>query len=176
METQDSTFDIQLFVYRRLDNRFEGLPDDSARAYELHLLRKEALHEALGGVEGLSVDWGDADDTKSHELAELLVFVAPHVHTAVVAGMTLFAAEFAKATISELAKKAAGAVIERLIPEQKKGRILNFMMRLPGGFMINVSRESEVSVSQGDTWPESRLSSRSMGAQKRPLTTRRQRQ
>jgi hypothetical protein len=160
MERTESAIDIQLFVYRRLDNRDKGLPDDSPEAYELHLLRKAALHEALGSVDGLNVNWGEADDTTSHELAELLVVVAPHVHTAVIAGVTLFAAEFAKAAITEIAKKAASVVIELLIPEQKKGTILDFMMRLPNGFMIDVSRQSEVSISKPRDWPESNLSKR----------------
>jgi len=34
-------------VYRRLDNRAEGLSDDSPRAVELHNRRKKALHDAL---------------------------------------------------------------------------------------------------------------------------------
>src|ERR1035437_3896397 len=125
MENHDSALDIQLFVYRRLDNRFENLPDDSPRAFELHLLRKEALHEALAGVDGWRVNWGDADDTKSHELAELLISVAsnPHVHTAVIAGITWAGAELAKATISEFAKQSVSAVLSRLIPKQKEGKI-----------------------------------------------------
>jgi len=160
MENQESALDIQLFVYRRLDNRFEDLPDDSPQAFELHLLRKEALHEALGSVDGWKVNWGDADDTKSHELAELLISVVsnPHFQTAAIAAITWAGAEFAKAAISEFAKKAANAVIEPLIKKQKEGKILDFMMRLPGGVMISVSRESEVSVSPDSEWPESHLS------------------
>ena len=38
---------ITLGVYRRLDNRFEGLSDDSPRALELHNRRKDALHAVL---------------------------------------------------------------------------------------------------------------------------------
>lgn len=148
MKAEDSTIDIHLFVYRRLDNRFEGLPDDSPRAYELHLLRKEALHEALEGVGGLEINWLQADDTKSHELAELVISVVsnPHLQAAAVAGITLAAGEFAKAGISELAKRAASAIISRLIPEQKKRKILNFYLSIPGGITVYVSRESDVSV------------------------------
>ena len=40
---------ITLEVTRRLDNRFEGLADDSARALELHNFRKVALNEVFGG-------------------------------------------------------------------------------------------------------------------------------
>jgi|ERR1700722_7004477 hypothetical protein len=160
MEAKDQGLEIELYVYRRLDNRLENLPDDSPRAYELHLLREKALHEALGGVEGLSIDWFQADDTTSHELAELWLSFAPHIHTAVVAGMTLFAGELAKAAIGEFAKKAASIVIDPLIHKQKEGKILNFMLRIPGGFMISVSRESEVYVQKDNGWPESQLKKR----------------
>jgi hypothetical protein len=147
MDTQDSTLEVRLFVYRRLDNRLEGLPDDSPRAYELHLLRKEALHEALGGVDGWKVNWFQVDDTKSHELAESFISVAlnPHVQTVAIAALTWAGAEFAKAGINELAKQAASAIISRLIPEQKKGKILNFHLKFLG-ITIYVSRESEVDV------------------------------
>ncbi len=160
MESRDSAFDIHLFVYRRLDNRSENLPDDSPRAFELHLLRKQALHEALAGVDSWRVNWGDADDTTSHELAELLIYVTsnPHVHTAVIAGITWAGAELGKAAISEFAKQSVSAVLSRLIPKQKEGKILNFSLRIPGGINVHVSRESDVSVSHGDTWPESHLS------------------
>jgi hypothetical protein len=56
---------ILLSVYRRLDNRSEGLPDDSPRGLELHNRRKEALHEALVG-EGWEVqDWGVTDGART---------------------------------------------------------------------------------------------------------------
>src|SRR5438094_8412917 len=44
---------VILQVPRRLDNRLEGLPDNSPRAIELHNLRKLAVHEILDG----SPDW-----------------------------------------------------------------------------------------------------------------------
>ena len=159
MKNKKDALDIQLFVYRRLDNRFENLSDDSPRAYELHLIRKEALHEALGDVEGWSVNWGTADDTKSHELSESLISVIsnPHLHAAVITAISFLGAELAKTTISEFAKQAVSAILSRLVPKQKEGKILNFMMRLPGGTIISVSRESEMSVSLGDQWPESHL-------------------
>jgi hypothetical protein len=155
MESRDSALDIQLFVYRRLDNRSEGQSDQSPQAFELHLMRKEALHDALGGVDGLEVDWREADDTKSHELALLFVSAAlnPHVHTVAIAGLTWAGAELAKAGIGEVAKQAVNAVISRLILKQKEGKILNFYLRLPGGLLLHVSRESELSVSHNTTWP-----------------------
>ena len=38
---------VRVGVYRRLDNRLEGLDDRSPRALELHNLRGAALHESL---------------------------------------------------------------------------------------------------------------------------------
>jgi hypothetical protein len=81
----ETALSITIKVYRRLDNRAENLPDDSPRALELHNLRKEAMHKALSGVDGLEIDWGTIDDAKSHELAHSIVtFVSdPQVHAAV---------------------------------------------------------------------------------------------
>jgi hypothetical protein len=40
---------LKLCVYRRLDNRIEGLGDDSPRPLELHNRRKDALHSVFDG-------------------------------------------------------------------------------------------------------------------------------
>ncbi|SRR6266568_2880808 len=65
---------ITLGVFRRLDNRFEGLPDDSPRRLELHNRRKEALHKAFDGEKSVEVlDWGQTNDAQSHEYVELLI-------------------------------------------------------------------------------------------------------
>lgn len=164
MKDQGPTLGIQLYVYRRLDNRDRGLPDDSPEAFELHLLRKKALHEALGNVDGWNVDWGEVDDTKSHELAELFVWVVsnPHVvQTAIISGLTWAGTEFAKDAISEFAKQTVTAVLSPLIKKQEEGSILNFYLRLPGGILFHVSRESQVSASH-ETWPHSRRDGRTL--------------
>jgi hypothetical protein len=68
--------ETRLGVYRRLDNRFEGLEDDSPRAVELHVRRKHALHEVLDSGAGWTVlNWGDTDDVTPHEWVELLLAV-----------------------------------------------------------------------------------------------------
>ena len=65
---------IRLIVYRRLDNRLEGLPDDSPQALELHNRRRATLHEVLDGNPGWIVPhWGKTDDTVPHEWVELVV-------------------------------------------------------------------------------------------------------
>src|SRR2546429_7702673 len=82
--------EIKLGVYRRLDNRFEGLSDDSPLALELHNRRKSALHDVLDGEKSIEVlDWGHTDDKQSHELVELiLISLAPAVFTyAIVPGL-----------------------------------------------------------------------------------------
>jgi len=50
---------LTLGVFRRLDNRFEGLSDDSPRALELHNRRRDALHEVFEVSTSVAVvDWG----------------------------------------------------------------------------------------------------------------------
>lgn len=63
---------VKLTVCRRLDNRVEGLDDDSPRAAELHLLRSRALHDILDRDPAWAVgNWGDTDDVRPHEWVEL---------------------------------------------------------------------------------------------------------
>jgi hypothetical protein len=140
---------IDLGVFRRLDNRFEHLPDESPRGVELHVMRKEALHEALDGDDEWTVeDWGLTDDTDSHEFVEILLSVAsnPQVHHAVIAGLGWVGVELAKAGIDEFAKQAVTKLLSRLIDKQKEHKFLNFSLKLSVGAKIFVSRESEVSV------------------------------
>lgn len=81
---------FRLIVLRRLDNRDEGLPDDSPRALELHLRRKEALHAIFVGAPLEVVEWGKTDDTAPHEDVYLDVvwkIAAPLIASAVVPGV-----------------------------------------------------------------------------------------
>jgi hypothetical protein len=70
---------IVLRVYRRLDNRVEGLGDDSPRAVELHNRRKNALHELLDDDPlWRKEDWGLTNDSKAHEYVDLQLHLRPH--------------------------------------------------------------------------------------------------
>ncbi|HWB84022.1 MAG TPA: hypothetical protein VG675_07770 [Bryobacteraceae bacterium] len=141
---------VVLSVYRRLDNRIEGLPDNSPRAVELHQRRKEALHEALSGVAGWRIDdWGSTDDERPHELVDVALTIAsnPHVQTALLFGATWALLELAKASIGAFAGEAVKALLSRLIPKQKEQKILDFSITLPDGTVIRVDPESQVSVS-----------------------------
>lgn len=67
-------------VTRRLDNRSEGLADDSPRAMDLHRLRAQALHEIFDHEQDWKVvQWGDTDDTRPHEDVTLFVSFLHHV-------------------------------------------------------------------------------------------------
>lgn len=139
---------VLLSVYRRLDNRSEGLADDSPRALELHDRRKEALHEALT-AEGWDVqDWGTTDDARPHELVELVVAIAtnPQLQTAVLSASGWVAIEVVKASIGTMAAEAVKALLARLLPKQREHKILDFTITLAGGTIIQVQPNSEVSV------------------------------
>jgi hypothetical protein len=73
-EAEQKITQIKVGVFRRLDNRFENLGDDSPRALELHNRRKEALHEVFDGRKSVEViDWGQTDDAQPHEFVEIVV-------------------------------------------------------------------------------------------------------
>jgi hypothetical protein len=83
--------EIRLSVYRRLDDRAEGLDARSPYALELHDRRKAALHEALDGVPEWEVtDWGYTDDNKPHELVDLVIAIvsSPHFQAAAASAIT----------------------------------------------------------------------------------------
>src|SRR5580658_4277545 len=99
----DGPVEIRLSVYRRLDNRAEGLEDDSPRALELHNRRKDALHQALDGIGAWKIkDWGVTDDTSPHELTEIVLAVvsSPQLHAAAISAGTWAGLELAKAGLS----------------------------------------------------------------------------
>ena len=134
----------QLFlgVYRRLDNRFEGIPDDSPRGFELHTRRKNALHDVFDGEHTVAVvDWGQTDDARSHEFVELSVVgvVAPALFQyAVVPGLKYVAEKLAQKAVEESAAQLVKWVISKLRPKQQAKELLDFEIRLPDGTRISV--------------------------------------
>jgi hypothetical protein len=95
---------ITVGVYRRLDNRLEGLADDSPRAKELHDRRRRALHEVLDGQPGVKViDWGDANDEKPHEFVLLTISVVASAtfKYAIVPGVMLLGEKLVEAAAEE---------------------------------------------------------------------------
>lgn len=139
---------IMLGVYRRLDNRFEGLSDDSPRAVELHQRRQRALHALLDKVPGLVVvNWGDTDDTHPHEYVDILLaaLASPAIAHAVVPGLKFVASKLAEKALdegaSEVVKRAfewAKWIIPGLRKRQDDKELLDFDIRLPDGTSIRV--------------------------------------
>ena len=101
---QKITSQIKVGVFRRLDNRFENLSDDSPQALELHNRRKEALHEVFDGRKSVEViDWGQTDDAQPHEFVEIVVG-APAVKVfryAVVPGLKFLGQKLAEKAVDE---------------------------------------------------------------------------
>jgi hypothetical protein len=131
IQKEDAIMSTQmtLCVYRRLDNRFEGLDDQSERGWELHDRRKEALHAVLEQENAWQIkDWGDTDDKKeTHELVEILVELQSNPVVAVVVlpvlgliGKLLMKA--AETAVTEAVKK----IIADLRQQQKEEKILDF--------------------------------------------------
>ncbi len=136
---------VRLAVYRRLDNRFEGLDDQSARGVELHNLRRAALHEALDDDRDVVVlDWDATDDTESHELVELLVaLVSSPVVTTVATGAMVWLASRVEDAVSDVVVDGIKSLIQRLLPQQKQRRILDFSIELPNNAVIQVYPEDD---------------------------------
>jgi hypothetical protein len=147
-----SKLNLHILVYRRLDNRQENMSDDSPRALQLHQRRREALHEALDGVEGWSVaDWGATNDVRPHELVEIILSVAanPLLHTAAVSAATWVGLEAVKASLGALVSEAVKALLTRLIPKQREEKILDFMITLPNGVQVRCDPSGSVTIVAG---------------------------
>ena len=133
---------ITLVVYRRLDNRFQGLSDDSPLALGLHNRRKSALHEVLDGEKSITVlSWGDTDDTRSHEFVQLIL---THLASAVliypiVPGLKYVAEKLAEKAVDEGTSEIAKWLISKLRPNQESKKILDFEITFADGTTDSMS-------------------------------------
>jgi len=135
----DST--IVVGIYRRLDNRLEGLDDNSPRALELHNRRKEALHDAFDTDPAMRVtNWGDTDSATSHELVDIAVAAAASAtfHYAIVPGMTWLAQKIAEKAVDTALGEFAKAIVSKLRGKQDAKQIQDFSLNLPDGTSINI--------------------------------------
>jgi hypothetical protein len=132
---------IKLGVYRRLDNRFEGLSDDSPRALELHNLRKDALHAVFDPDPRIRVrEWGDTDDTRPHEFVEIALGAAATAafKYAIVPGVKWLGLKLAEKTVDTALSELAKAIVAKLRPKQEAKELLDFTLTLPDGTQISV--------------------------------------
>ena len=132
---------ITLEVYRRLDNRFEGLRDDSPRALELHNRRRDTLHAVLDGDHIIRVtDWGDTDDSGPHELVELALGAGATAvfQYAIVPGVKWLGLKLAEKAVDTALGEFTKAIVAKLRPKQEAKQLLNFIMKLPDGTEIAV--------------------------------------
>lgn len=152
---------VTLGVYRRLDNRREGLSDKSARALELHNRRKEALHEVLDGEAYIQVvSWGSTNDSLPYEYVELILSIAAPIafQQIVVPGAQWLSQKLAE----KIADKALTALIEWLVaklhPKQEAKQLLDFQIRLSDGTFIHCDppdRSGQLTISFADGKVES---------------------
>jgi hypothetical protein len=131
---------IRIGVYRRLDNRSEGFEDDSPRALQLHNLRRDALHSALGSDADWQVlDWGQTDDTNSHEHVELLVTSAAQVfHYLAVPGLLWLGKKLAEKLVDETVSEFVKSILAKLWPKQESKQIQDFSINLPDGTSLRL--------------------------------------
>lgn len=136
---------IKVGVYRRLDNRLEGLSDDSPRAIELHNRRKDALHDVLDEQDAPAVlDWGHTNDAQPHEYVELIVAGAKMaLKYAIVPGLRFVAEKLAEKGVDEGTSEVVKWFISKLRPKQQAHQILDFLIELPNGTKIHVDPPGE---------------------------------
>jgi hypothetical protein len=147
---------ITLGVFRLLDNRAEGLSDDSPRALELHNRRRSALHDVLDEQDAPAVlDWGETDDTKPHEFVEVIIAVAARetFKYVIVPGLKFIAEKLAEKAVDEGSSQLVRWLISKLRPKQEARQILDYNIQLSNGITIRVDppeRGSQIQISFGD--------------------------
>lgn len=132
---------IRVGVFRRLDNRREGLPDDSPRALELHNRRRLALHEVFDSEKSVEVlEWSQTDDVQPHEFVEVLVgaVAAKVFQYAIVPGVKFLGQKLAEKAVDETTSELVKAVVAWLRPKQEQKQILDFTITLPDKTVISV--------------------------------------
>jgi hypothetical protein len=80
-------------------------------------------------------EWGETDDGISHEFVELSLSIIsnPHLHAVALEVAKSVGHEIVKLGLGALASEAVKALIARLAPKQKEGRISEFSITLPDG-------------------------------------------
>jgi len=130
---------ITLGVYRRLDNRFENLPDDSPRALELHVRRKKALHAVFDSENSIQVlDWGDTDDSMPHEYVELGLVSYAILHYAAVPGLEWLGKKLAEKAFDSALSAGIKRIVAILRPKQEAKEILDIVVKMPDGTSVYV--------------------------------------
>jgi hypothetical protein len=138
---QKITSQIKVGVFRRLDNRFENLSDDSPRAFELHNHRKEALHEVFDGRKSVEViNWGQTDDAQPHEFVEIVVgaLAVKAFRYAVVPGLKFLGQKLAEKAVDEASGELVKAVVSWLRGPQEEKKVLDLRITLPDKTVISV--------------------------------------
>lgn len=130
----------RLEVYRRLDNRLLGEPDDSPLALELHERRRHALESVFGSSDEIRVvDWGDTKDSKPHELVELvLVAGSAALKYAVVPGLRLLGEKLIELGTDRAASEVVKAIVSRIWPKQEAKEVNDIAITLPNGTRVAV--------------------------------------
>lgn len=125
---------------------------------KFHLVRRDALHDALDTCEGVHVlDWGRTDDRFSNEIVDLVIEVnggvtpggLPNGAPAAVASMAYTRQVLAKNGASAGCVEAVTALLTRLEPKQVAGEIAAVHLHLLNNFVIMLYPAGDVA--QGAT-------------------------
>lgn len=146
-----STNELLLGVYRNLQNRTLGEPDDGPIAQEAHEKRRLALEEILAQPGIVVLDWGDTKDKASHEFVELAISVvsSPMLHSAVVPAAAFLGGVLAE-TLKSTLVDGIKYLFANLVSKVRRREIQDFSITLPNGIRINVDPDCEVRYSQSD--------------------------
>jgi hypothetical protein len=136
---------IELSVYRDLENRMRGQPDDGPLARAAHQKRKRALEADLGDKTFNVVSWGQTKDANPHEMVDLIVAIvtSPPVQAAAVAGAA-YVGTVLSSTFSSLLADGVKHLVGKLVGRMTTKEIQDFSIKLPDGSTVNVQSNRQV--------------------------------
>ena len=150
------TNQIKIFVYRRLDNRKEGLSDQSPRALELHNRRKAALHDVFDSEANINITgWGATNDSNPHEFVVISLETVASVALsfAVVPALKFIGKKLIDKAVDEGTSKLVQWVISKFSSKQENEEILDYQILLPDGTRISIDppeRNSTINIHFND--------------------------
>ncbi|HEY2028899.1 MAG TPA: hypothetical protein VGH20_06790 [Myxococcales bacterium] len=132
------TSQVTLTVYRNLDNRLKGEPDNGQLAWTAHRDRLDVLRDILSDDAFPVSAWGGANDTATtHEVVDVVIDIVkdPTSHGVALAAATLVLKILTK-PLEDRIERAVQELFGRLLMAFRKQMIGNFAITFPDGVAI----------------------------------------
>ena len=137
---------LHLTVSRRIDNWYQGLPDDSPLAFELHHRRRQAIRRVLAEDASWQVsDWGKTDAPEAPYAVELQLSCLrdPESPEAALPSLAYLGDLLDGEQVPRVITNTITLLIDQFRTEQRAENIGDVRFALPGGQKIRCDPDGE---------------------------------